>query len=290
MVTVPIYLMMMGYAEVFFQAHRGGVEEVPENTLVALEHAWGVAGAVPEVDLQTTADGVIVCMHDDTPARTTNAPEEWKDKPVREIPLATLRTWDAGAWFEAKYAGTRVPTLDEVFGAMQGRPERQIYLDLKEVDMELLLACIRAAHLERRIIFVHGEPARCRELQGLYEGARTMTWLSGPPKQIKARFEELAAGGFAGITQLQFHLAVRKHAAPIEYAIDDVYLRDAVRRTAAAGVEFQARPLDFDAASLRRLIELGIHWYVTDAPAAFAAAVREALSLAPEQGAAPRER
>lgn len=117
-----------------------------------------------------------------------------------------------------------------------------------------------------------------------------MTWLSGPLKYIKKRFEELAAGGFAGISQLQFHLAVRKHALHFEYVIDDAYLREAVRRTAAAGVDFQARPFEFDAASLRRLIDLGIHWYVTDAPAVFAAAVREALSLAPAQGAATRER
>lgn len=273
--------------KIYFQAHRGGVEEVPENSLPALEHAWGVAGAVPEVDLQTTADGVIVCMHDDTPARTTDAPAEWKDKPIREIPFAALRAWDAGVFFDAKYAGTRVPTLDEVFAAMHGKPDRQLYLDLKEVAMDTLLARIHETGLETQIIFVHGDPARCIELRALYDGARTMTWLSGPPEQLKARFEELAAGGFAGISQLQFHLTVRRRAPHIEYAIDDAYLRNAVRRATDAGVAFQARPFSFDAASLRRLIDLGIHWYVTDAPAAFAAAVQEALSLAPEQGAVP---
>ena len=270
---------------VFFQAHRGGVEEVPENTLPALIHAWGVRGAVPEVDLQTTADGVMVCIHDDTPARTTDAPPEWRDKRIPEIPFDVLRSWDAGAYFNTRFAGARIPTLDEVFALMKDRPESQIYLDLKGVDLDALLARIRAAGLERRIIFVHGDPARCRKLSALYEGARTMTWLSGPVKQVKRRFEQLAAGGFAGIYQIQFHLPVTSAGPPIEYAFDDEYLRDAVRRAAAAGVELQARPFAFDAASLRRLIDIGIHWYVTDAPAAFAAAVQEALSLNAAQGA-----
>ena len=33
----------------YFQAHRGAVDEAPENTIVALQHAWTVPGAVPEV-------------------------------------------------------------------------------------------------------------------------------------------------------------------------------------------------------------------------------------------------
>ena len=50
--------------EVFFQAHRGGGNEMPENTLAAFKRAFEIPGAVPEVDLRTTQDGVIACMHD----------------------------------------------------------------------------------------------------------------------------------------------------------------------------------------------------------------------------------
>lgn len=81
----------------WFQAHRGALDERPENTLPAIEHAWGLPGAVPEVDLRTTKDGVIVCIHDKTPARTTDAPETWAGKPIAEIPYDVLATWDACA-------------------------------------------------------------------------------------------------------------------------------------------------------------------------------------------------
>ncbi|HNR30010.1 MAG TPA: glycerophosphodiester phosphodiesterase family protein [Candidatus Hydrogenedentes bacterium] len=270
---------------VYFQAHRGGLEEVPENTLVALEHAWSIRGAVPEVDLRTTRDGVVVCMHDETPARTTNAPEPWRAKRIAEIPFETLRGWDAGGWFDAKYAGTPVPTLDEVLAAMRDKPDREIYLDLKDADEQRLAECLREAGLERRVIFVHGDVAACRRLQQLYEGARTMTWLSGTPRAIKARFEELAAEDFAGLSQLQLHLyGPRRGGSPVTYFLEPEYLRDAVKRTRAAGVALQARPMIFDALSLRGLIDAGIRWFVTDAPKAFAASIQEALSLpsAPE--------
>ncbi len=266
---------------VYFQAHRGGLEEAPENTLAALEHAWSIPGAVPEIDLRTTQDGVVVCMHDETPARTTNAAEPWRDRQIPEIPYEVVRTWDAGATFDLRFAGARVPALDEVFAAMRGKPERQLYLDVKDADEQKLVEAIRAAGLERQIIFVHGEVETCRRLQALYDGARTMTWLSGTPSGMKARFEELAAANFAGLSQLQFHLRGRRGSSGIQYAFDPRYLRGAAERARAAGIDLQLRPFLFDARSLRDLIDAGIRWYVTDAPGAFAAAVQEALSLSP---------
>lgn len=266
----------------YFQAHRGTTEEAPENTLPALQLAWGVPGAVPEVDVQTTQDGVLICMHDDTPARTTDAPEAWRDKPIGEIPFETLRSWDAGKWFGEQFAGTRVPTLDEVFALMAEQPDRQLYLDIKGVDLGVLSDRIHAAGFEKRVIFVHGEPAMCKTLSELYPGARTMTWLSGSPSRVREQFEAMAQAGFPGISQIQFHLTPRRGGAPDEYPFSWEYLADAVRRTREADVDFQARPFDADARTMRRLLDLGIKWYVADSPTAFARSVEEALSLTPD--------
>ncbi len=264
---------------VYFQAHRGGVDEVPENTLAAFEHAWSIPGAVPEMDLVTTRDGVIVCMHDDTPERTTDAPVPWTGKRLKEAPLEEVRKWDAGKKFSAAYAGAKVPLLDEVFAAMKGRPERQAYLDLKDVDLKALCAKIHEHGLERQIIFVHGSPKYCEKLHALYDGARTMTWLSGKPDAVKARYKALAAARFPGLTQLQFHLAVRATEPEIAYEPDDAFLAEAARTMREAGVELQVRPFAFTPASLRRLIDLGVHWYVTDAPKAFSESVAAAVAL-----------
>jgi glycerophosphoryl diester phosphodiesterase len=261
---------------VYYQSHRGGVDEVPENTLIALEHSWKLPGAVPEVDLRTTKDGRIICMHDDTPERTTNAPAPWRAAPIVEIPFEEVRKWDASAHFDPAYAGTKVPTMKEAFDAMRGKPERQLYLDIKGADLNAVVRAIRAAGLEKQIIFCHGDAGMCLKLRQLYPGARTMTWCSGTPKKIRERFERLAEKNFEGIDQLQFHLKSRRTEPEIEYVFDDAYLRQAVERTRKAGVELQLRPFDFTPVSLQKLIDLGVHWYVTDAPKAFSESVRKA--------------
>jgi glycerophosphoryl diester phosphodiesterase len=266
--------------EVFFQAHRGGMNEVPENTLAAFEHAWAIPGAVPEVDVTQTQDGVLVCLHDDTPRRTTDAPDPWADTPIGDIPYDEVRRWDAGIKFDPKYSGERVPKLDELLDRMCGRPERQLYLDIKKVDLEAVAAAVRERGLEKQILFVHGDPAVCAQLQKLFEGARTMTWISrSTPDRMKTRFAELAEGGFSGLDQIQFHLPTKRKEPELEYIFDDFYLSEAVRITREAGVDLQLRPFDFDPPSLRRLIDLGVGWYVTDNPASFADGVREALAL-----------
>ena len=262
--------------EVYFQAHRGGLNEAPENTLAAFERAWDISGAVPEVDLRTTQDGVIVCIHDPTPARTTNAPDPWASTPIREIPYEMLSQWDAGSHFDSAYAGERIPTLRQLFERMQGHPDRQLYLDLKDVDLDALLGLIEEYRLKAQVLFVHGDPEMCVKLFQSYPGARTMTWLSGDPETIKQRYAHLAADGFTGISQLQFHLHAAQEAPEIVFALDELFLYDAVRRTRAAGVELQLRPFAFDPPSLRRLLELGVRWYVTDNPRAFSEAVAEA--------------
>lgn len=260
-------------APVQIQAHRGGLKEVPENTLAAYRHAWSIPGAIPEIDVTVTQDGAMVCIHDDTPGRTTNAPAADRKKPIAEIPLETLRSWDAGAWFDARYAGEKIPLLTEVFDEMKGRPERQAYLDLKNVDLDKLGAMIAEYGLRNQIIFVHGEQAMCKRLQALFPGARTMTWISGTPNTIKRRFAEMTQAGLEGISQLQFHLPSARVKPRIAYALEDDFLRDAVAKTRAAGVELQLRPFDFDAKSLRALQKLGVHCFVADEPRRFADAL-----------------
>ncbi len=264
--------------KVCFQSHRGGGDEAPENTLPAFERSWGIPGAVPEVDLRTTQDGVIVCLHDDTPKRTTNAPAPWEDTPLREIPWAEVKKWDAGRRVARKQVSAKVPTLDELLALMDGHPERQLYLDLKDVDVAAVKAAIAARALQRQIIFVHGSPSTCLELSKLYEGARTMTWLSGSPEDIQSRYAALQEKGFAGISQLQFHLRPRKVKPTLEYQLDEAFLRNAVAETRAAGVDLQLRPFVVTPDALRQLIGLGVSWYVTDAPQSFHDCVKKALA------------
>ncbi len=284
MSAVLSLLLLLGAASaaepaVYFQAHRGAADEAPENTLPALRLAYGVPGAVPEVDLRTTADGHIVAIHDATPARTTDAPAPWTDRDIAEIPLATLREWDAGAWFEASFAGAKVPTLDEVFAIVREDDAREIYLDLKAVDEGQIRDAILAVDLGPRVIFVHPDWDTCERLMNLYPGARTMTWISGPPRHQERRFARLLKREARGLSQLQFHLPLASAGPPPRYPLSLAYLAEARQALAAYGVALQVRHEPFTPETLKPLLDLGIEWYVTDAPQAFHEAVVAAHAL-----------
>jgi glycerophosphoryl diester phosphodiesterase len=90
-------------------AHRGGAAEFPENTLAAFRQSLALGIRWFELDVQMTADGALVVIHDETVDRTTNGTGA-----VAELLFEDLRALDAGSWFGPQFAGEQVPTLREV--------------------------------------------------------------------------------------------------------------------------------------------------------------------------------
>lgn len=89
-------------------AHRGLLRHAPENTLAnfraCLELQIGF-----EFDVERTKDGHLVCIHDDTVDRTTDGSGK-----ISQLTLDEIRKLDAGSWFDSKFAGEQVPTVEEV--------------------------------------------------------------------------------------------------------------------------------------------------------------------------------
>lgn len=88
--------------------HRGAKESAPENTLASLREAVRQGVRWVEIDVMLTRDRVPVLIHDDRLDRTTSG-----TGPVADLDLADLRRLDAGSWFDSRFAGETVPTLDE---------------------------------------------------------------------------------------------------------------------------------------------------------------------------------
>jgi glycerophosphoryl diester phosphodiesterase len=93
--------------------HRGASREAPENTLASFGLAFQQGADGIEADFRLTRDGQIVCLHDDSTARTGGV-----DLKVEEATLSELRRLDVGAWKGAAWAGERIPTLAEVLHAL----------------------------------------------------------------------------------------------------------------------------------------------------------------------------
>ncbi len=83
-------------------AHRGACSLAPENTLAAARKALEVGADMWELDVAVTADGELIVFHDDSLARTTDAPTRFPDRTpwtFTTFTLAEIQTLDAGSWF-----------------------------------------------------------------------------------------------------------------------------------------------------------------------------------------------
>lgn len=272
---------------VFWQAHRGGGGvERPDNTLVSARYGWGLGGAA-ELDIRLTSDGQIVCLHDPTLRRTTDAPDEIADLPVTELRYSQFADCDAGAKFGPEYAGARVPLLTELFAAMAEDPRRRAYLDCKDIDLGQLARMIADFGLDGRIWVAGPRRADLVEMRRILPSADTMQWLGGTGAEIKAKYEDSASSGFESLGQIQFHLndivpGSRPGSGAWRYTVEPEYLSKALLRCAEAGTDLEVFPWKFEASDIRALLDLGVRWFATDEPSRFVRAVESWLS---EKGA-----
>jgi glycerophosphoryl diester phosphodiesterase len=92
-----------------FVAHRGSGISAPENTLDAFQHGFDMGYRMFECDAKVTADGIVYLLHDATLDRTTNSQG-----------MAHHHVWDelshldAGSWHSEWFAGSGIPSLEQV--------------------------------------------------------------------------------------------------------------------------------------------------------------------------------
>jgi len=145
-------------------AHRGASAYAPEHTFAAWDLALEMGADYLEQDLQLTADGVLVVLHDERLDRTARG--EDCSGPVGERTLAELERCEVGSWFlgsersdAARSPGGEpeparlfprqpIPTLDGVLERYGGRG--RFYIETKAPErapgMEEALARVLADH------------------------------------------------------------------------------------------------------------------------------------------------
>lgn len=102
-------------------AHRGSSSGAPENTMAALEKAVEEMADRAEIDVQETADGVIVLCHDTSLKRVAGV-----NKKVSDLTLEQIKKLDVGRWFSSEYQGEQIPTLEEVMEYAKGKIDLNI--------------------------------------------------------------------------------------------------------------------------------------------------------------------
>lgn len=106
-------------------SHRGGKENVPENTMASFKQSAASGIHCMENDIQLTRDNQIIIIHDPTLNRTTNGKGA-----VSDFTLKELQTLDFGSWFSPLFRGERVPTLADFLSVCKGVP----LIEIKKYD------------------------------------------------------------------------------------------------------------------------------------------------------------
>lgn len=132
-------------------AHRGFMNLFPQNTMAAFSGAYALGADALECDVQISADGVPVVIHDANVDATTNGTGS-----VSSLTIAQLKTLDAGFKFSAKFSGARIPTFTEFVEYAKGRVAT-IYPEIKgyrsQSDINLMLDVVEAASMDLQCVF-----------------------------------------------------------------------------------------------------------------------------------------
>lgn len=132
-------------------AHRGASAYAPENTLASFYLGWQMGANGIETDVQRSADGVLVLFHDDNLMRIAGLPMA-----IHDLTYAELLALDLGKGKDEKYAGERIPTLEEFLRHFGGK-ELHFAIEIKEEGVEAeTLEMIRRYGCRERIIITSG--------------------------------------------------------------------------------------------------------------------------------------
>lgn len=253
---------------ILVQGHRGAGVLAPENTLEAFELAWSL-GATPEADLRATRDGVIVAFHDGDFRRVV-----WQDtlpprgERIEDLDWRELETLRVGRECHRSPQRLRIPALREVFAVLKRHPERELYIDIKKVDLPALAALGREHGVERQLILASTHHDLVRQWRTLAPTSQTLLWMGGSEEALGKRLEALRATGFAGVTQLQIHTRLDRDADGRDrIRPSEAFLRRASQELKARGILFQSLPWDGRKASVyRQLLDWGVESFATDHP------------------------
>jgi glycerophosphoryl diester phosphodiesterase len=250
-------------------AHRGASALLPEHTFAAWDRALEMGADYIEQDLQMTADGHLVVLHDGRLDRTARGPDadcagRVIDRTLEQLRRCEVSTWkveqlrEAGLTAEAEAVAAlppqRIPTLAEVFERYGTDGSVRYYIETKNPEeapgMEAaLVALLRTFDLypdgpEDRTVLIQSFSAA--SLRSLHASAPELPLVqlgdagigdAADPSAVLDRIAEYAVGWGPSHRWITPERVAAAHAAGLvvhPYTVNDA---DRMRELLAAGVD-----------------------------------------------------
>lgn len=237
-------------------AHRGASKAAPENTMAAFQAAIDEGADWIELDVQESADGKVVVIHDSDFMKLSRNPLK-----VWDAKLDDLAGIDIGSWLDPKFNAERVPLLSDVLQLCKDRVGVIIELKYYGHDEQLeqrVVDIVEAAGMAKQVMIMSLKPKRVAKTKALRPDWKCGVLLSvyaGNLKEIKADF-----------------LAVNANFAS----------RNFVKRAHAAGKEVFVWTID-DPAMMSQMMNRGVDGLLTNVPAVAKQVIQERESLNPAE-------
>jgi glycerophosphoryl diester phosphodiesterase len=244
--------------EVQVIAHRGAAGARPENTIAAFTLAIEERATWVELDVQESADGEVIVMHDSDYMKIAGV-----DLKAWDATTDVLADIDIGSWFDPQYAAERTPLLRDVLELAKGSGTG-VLIELKYYGHDEML--------EQRVADVVEET-------GMTEQIRAMSLKYDAVRKMKAIRPDWMVGLLATAT-LGDLPALEADFLAVNMARASLGL---IRGARAAGKEVYVWTVN-DPLSMSQMASLGVSGLITDEPAL----AREVLEQRAALGAAER--
>jgi glycerophosphoryl diester phosphodiesterase len=160
-----------GHGPALVIAHRGASAAAPENTLAAFRLAAEEGTDFVELDVQESADGEVLVVHDSDLMKVGGSPVK-----IWETSAAELRAVDVGSHAGPQFAGERVPTLAEALAVCKGRC--RVVVELKSYGhdqklVERVASIVEAAGMVNDCVFMSLDHDMVRQMKRLRPEWRT---------------------------------------------------------------------------------------------------------------------
>ena len=134
--------------KILLLCHRTANRDLPENTLESLALAARMGCDIVEVDVRSTADGVLVLNHDGLLDRFTDITGDVESTESQE-----LDRMDFGSWMGNRFAGMRIAHFEDAL-RLAHQLHIGLYLDIKTLGIgPKVLAALRREEMTKHVIF-----------------------------------------------------------------------------------------------------------------------------------------
>jgi len=222
-------------------AHRGASGHAPENTLFAMKKAIEMKSYMSELDVQETADGEIILLHDYSLKRTGGV-----DKNIWEMNYAELNGIDVGSWFSDEYKNEPIPTLKEVIDLVRGKMKLNIELKANKHEKKLAersLKIVEDNNFLDQVIFTSFKFDEIRRIRELNKSAKVGYIFGRMPEDVNVFNEDV-------------------HLLSVHYKTVNM---DFMKKAKASGKEVAVWTVN-DKVDMERMIKLGVDEIITNYP------------------------